>query len=83
MKIKGIEFRCDTSENYNWVIRTWDNEATLHTRHQAKRDCLLWDEMRDMQQHNIYYLRYNSLKEAVCVLKKLQQIGYITKFDNT
>ena len=83
MKIKNIEFRCDTNENYNWVIRTWDNEATLHTRYQAKRDCLLWDEMRDMQQYNIYYLRYNSLKEAICALAKLQQIGYKTKVDNT
>jgi phosphopantetheinyl transferase len=83
MKIKNIEFRCDTDENYNWVIRTWDNEATLHTRYQAKRDCLLWDEMRDRQQYNIYYLRYISLKEAICALVKLQRIGYIIKFDNT
>ena len=83
MKIKNIEFNCDTSENYNWVIRTYDNEATLHTRHQAKRDCLLWDELRDIQKYNIYYLRYNNLEEAKCALIKLQQIGYKIKVDNT
>lgn len=83
MKIKNIEFNCDTSENYNWVIRTYDNEATLHTRHQAKRDCLLWDELRDIQKYNIYYLRYNDLEEAKHALIKLQQIGYKIKVDNT
>lgn len=83
MKIKNIEFNCDTGENYKWVIRTWGDEATLHTRHQAKRDGLLWDEMRDMQQHNIYYLRYYHLKDAICTLTKLQQIGYKIKIDNT
>jgi hypothetical protein len=83
MKIKNIEFNCDTNESYNWVIRTWGDEATLHTRLQAKRDCLLWDEMRDMQTYNIHYLRYNNLKDAICALIKLQQIGYKTKIDNT
>ena len=83
MKIKNIEFNCDTSENYNWVIRTYDNEATLHSRHQAKRDCLLWDELRDIQKYNIYYLRYNNLEEAKRALIKLQQIGYKIKVDNT
>ena len=83
MKIKNIEFNCDTDENYNWVIRTWDNEATLHTRQQAKRDGLLWDEIRDMQKYNICYLRYNNLRDAICALVKLQQIGYKIKFDKT
>lgn len=83
MEIKNTKFNCDTEENYNWVIRTWDNEATLHSRHQAKRDCLLWDELRDIKQYKIHYLRYNNLKKAICALIKLRQIGYKIKFDIT
>ena len=74
------------SKNYgrrNYVIRTYDNTATLYGWGQAKRLGIVGPtRLADIKNHKIHWFEYTYKKDAMDALVALAQAGYDAKYGN-
>ena len=63
----------------NWVIRTYDNTATLYGFGQAKKFHLLCERIDNIAKHHITWLEYTYKADALKALTELAVKGYKTQ----